>query len=58
MRRATYGRCRPCDVIFKWEGRPLLRDALCPNCKRPLDRTAANLVKNVTIVNETPLEKS
>lgn len=57
---ATAGRCRPCGVVFSWQGKPLLRDALCPRCKRPLDRTAVALLKpgnGVGIVsNQHPLQ--
>jgi hypothetical protein len=52
----TSGRCRPCGVIYQWgKPGPLLREAHCPKCKRPLDRTATALVKNVSIVRLTSL---
>lgn len=43
----THGRCRPCDLLYTWRGKPLLREALCAECRRPLDRTAAGLLKGV-----------
>lgn len=55
---SKFGRCAPCKTIFEWRGRPLVRDALCPRCKVPLDRTAANLVKRIPIVDEHPFEKA
>lgn len=41
-RELRQGRCRPCDVLVKWDerGGPL-RGALCPRCQRPLDRTTS-----------------
>jgi predicted amidophosphoribosyltransferase len=54
-----HGRCIPCRKIFEWNGtRPLVRDALCPDCRTPLSRTCASLVKRVAIVERTPLEKA
>jgi uncharacterized paraquat-inducible protein A len=26
------GLCKPCDVIYRWVGLPLVRDAYCPRC--------------------------
>jgi hypothetical protein len=45
----THGKCEKCRVVWKWSGRPLLREAHCPTCKTPLVRTAARLVKNMPI---------
>jgi hypothetical protein len=43
-------------VIWRWQGRPLLANAICPRCKvTRLDRTAARLVKRIPIVEQTPL---
>jgi hypothetical protein len=47
------GRCRPCKIRVVWEGKPLLRDALCPRCKAPLDRTSSDL-RSVQTVDEHP----
>lgn len=55
MKRHTHGRCRPCGAIFQWQGRPLLRDALCPRCRQPLDRTAAGIARHIPIVEEHPV---
>jgi predicted amidophosphoribosyltransferase len=56
-RRTTAGRCWRCKVIFQWAGRPLLKNALCPRCKKPLDRTAVSLVSHTPILeDEHPLE--
>jgi hypothetical protein len=34
------GRCKPCAVAFKWpQGKPKLRNALCPYCNQPLSQT-------------------
>ena len=27
-----HGRCKPCGVIYEWDGKPLLRDARCKRC--------------------------
>ena len=51
----TQGKCTPCRRRYVWKGRPLLRRALCPSCRRPLDRTTHILKKFATVV-ETPLE--
>lgn len=51
----TQGRCRPCKKAFRWNGRPLLRDALCPSCKEPLSRTSRSL-KSATWSPQSPLE--
>ena len=32
------GQCDTCERRYRWEGEPLLRDALCPKCKTPLRR--------------------
>ncbi len=45
-RSTTQGRCRPCAVAFRWQGRPLLKRALCPFCKQPLSRTSRHLKSN------------
>lgn len=45
MRRETQGRCRPCKIAYRWLGKPLLREALCPKCSRPLARTTGDLTK-------------
>jgi hypothetical protein len=39
MPRITTGRCHHCNIRFVWQGEPLLRHALCPLCKRPLNQT-------------------
>jgi len=35
----THGKCTPCRAYYQWEGKPLLRDARCPRCSQPLERT-------------------
>lgn len=42
-RRTTTGKCPHCRVRFEWEGLPLLRDALCHNCLKPLKQTSRAL---------------
>ena len=34
------GKCTRCKVVFRWEGKPLLRDACCPICEVPLSQTS------------------
>ena len=34
------GKCTDCQVRWMWRGKPLVRDAICPACFRPLDRTS------------------
>lgn len=36
------GRCRQrsCGLVYVWDGRPLVRDALCPKHLTPLARTS------------------
>ncbi len=53
---AKHGRCAKCRVIWRWTGRPLVRDALCHVCREPLARTAARLVRNIPIRHGQPLE--
>ena len=56
MRGRTSGRCRPCNVILQWDRPgPLLREAHCVYCGKPLDRTATALVSKVPIVVVTSL---
>lgn len=45
---STHGKCAGCEIVWKWEGRLLLREAKCPRCKVPLARTAAILIKDKT----------
>jgi len=33
------GKCTACHIRWTWEGAPFVRDAKCPHCNRPLDRT-------------------
>jgi hypothetical protein len=46
---STHGICRQHTraILYAWKGRPLLRDALCAECVRPLERTASNLLRGV-----------
>lgn len=37
--RKTTGRCYGCKVRFVWNGKPLLKNALCPRCGEPLHLT-------------------
>jgi uncharacterized paraquat-inducible protein A len=39
MARITQGKCRRCQVGFRWPSPPLLRDAYCPKCGRKLSAT-------------------
>lgn len=43
--RYTHGKCERHKLIFRWSGSLRLRDARCPYCRQPLDRTAASLIK-------------
>lgn len=36
-----HGRCKPCAVIYEWDGKPLLRDARCKRCGGPLGFTTS-----------------
>lgn len=61
MAQHTHGRCRGCNVIFRWpKGRwwPLRRDAACPRCGRDLQLTAARLAKRIPVVEEVPLTRA
>lgn len=40
MPNKTTGRCPKCLIHFTWEGKPLLRDALCPFDQTPLAHTS------------------
>lgn len=53
----THGKCTTCDVVFRWTGKPLLRQAVCPRDRTHglLARTAARLVKHMPVVDEHPL---
>lgn len=51
----THGKCEGCEVIFRWSGWPRLKDAACPRCGANLARTAANLNRRLSLVNEAPL---
>lgn len=33
------GRCHSCKIRFTWRGSPLLRNAFCPHCGKPLHQT-------------------
>ncbi len=33
------GKCVNCKVGFRWNGKPLVRDAACPTCGTALKRT-------------------
>lgn len=39
MKNETQGKCTTCKVRWLWQGRPRLKDALCPQCGKKLDRT-------------------
>ena len=49
----TQGRCVPCGTAYRWSGAPLLKDAACPRCARPLERTTQHL-KRAIWKDETP----
>lgn len=49
----TQGKCFRCKVAFRWKGKPLLREALCPRCKEPLSKTSRHL-KSLPWVEEHP----
>ena len=34
------GKCDQCSVRWNWNGRPRIRDAICPSCHRPLQPTS------------------
>lgn len=53
-RQQTQGKCERCRVRYVWQGRPLLRAARCPQCKRLLMQTTKFLKWPVR--EETPLE--
>lgn len=42
---STIGKCPSCRILYEWEGRPLLRDALCPACGSALRRTTMRLTR-------------
>lgn len=42
--RQSQGKCIHCRVRWTWWGAPLVRNALCPACHRPLERTSQNLL--------------
>lgn len=48
------GKCEHCKLRIVWEGKPLLRDALCPGCARALERTSSDMKRFPTII-QTPL---
>lgn len=50
----TQGKCVRCAVAFRWRGKPLLRNALCPRCKEPLSKTTRHL-KSMPWVESHPL---
>jgi len=55
-RRATFGRCHACKVIWRWPSHKYarVRDAHCPRCGTKLARTAEALVKRIPVVDGTP----
>ena len=36
------GKCDTCNVVWEWNGRPRVADALCLCCDRPLKVTSQN----------------
>lgn len=44
----THGRCTECgkNVVYRWLGKPLLKNAMCPAHRTPLKRTALALMKH------------
>jgi len=53
--RVTQGKCTHCKLYYQWAGRPLLRLARCPNCRRLLARTSCYL-KRFRRATAHPLE--
>ena len=43
--RARFGRCQECRVSYCWTGLPLVRDAACPRCAKPLGRSTSTTRK-------------
>ena len=37
------GKCTGCRIAYRWDGKPLLREAACPTCERPLEATTKHL---------------
>lgn len=36
---STMGKCQECRLVYHWDGKPLLRDAYCIHCRKPLRQT-------------------
>lgn len=51
MSGAKHGRCRDCDIVWRWTSRRLVRDAVCPHCGEELARTAASLTTRRPVVD-------
>ena len=52
--KMAIARCKPCKLAFTWpQGKPKLRDSLCPRCSAPLSPTT-HLLKNLSFTEETP----
>jgi predicted amidophosphoribosyltransferase len=50
------GKCSTCRLRFTWRGRPLLKHALCPHCKQPLERTSHEMKRFRHVSEPHPLE--
>ena len=49
--RQLTGKCPRCRVRYVWYTLPLVRDALCPTCMKPLERTSTRLQWPVVTTN-------
>jgi hypothetical protein len=45
MAHKTSGRCRKCNVIYRWTAKLLLRHAACPVCGKYLHATCPSLAE-------------
>ena len=53
----THGKCTDCKVYWFWSGKPLLREAGCPECGKSLERTS-RLLQGYTSFNLHTLERA
>lgn len=52
----TQAKCVQCKTWWIWKGRPLVRDAKCPECGTQLERTSS-LLKGYRCANLHTLER-
>ena len=43
MTYTTQGKCSDCKIRWIWNGKPLVREARCPECGESLERTSHHL---------------